>query len=108
MARKFHNTEQRQLAKSVLEFIDWQMERTEQQKMVDCLLESVEERMGRERGPRILNTMQVCRLRSDAMDAIKNQLVAQKSGPSDGGVATSFKRLNQQREMQQQYQRYAY
>ena len=89
MSGKFKHTSQVILAKQVLEFIDWQLERTEQQKMVEDMLGSLEQNMGRmpSNGARVLNTMQVSRLRADALQVERKQVVG-------GGIGSSFKRLN--------------
>ena len=94
MPRKLKNTEQQQLATSVLEFMEWQLERTEQQQMVDALLEDLDGRMGRPRGPKIIYTVEVMKLRDSAMDILRNEIIAHTSPICDGSVKTSFKRLN--------------
>lgn len=95
MPRKLKHTEQMELAKSVLEFIDWQLEPTEKQKLVNSMLSNLDQRMGRQRGPKIIYTVEVMKLRDMAMDAIRNEIIAHTSGICDGSVKTSFKRLQQ-------------
>jgi hypothetical protein len=107
MPRKLKYTEQRVLARQVLEFIDWNLPRSDQQKIIDSLLDDLDNRMGRQRGPKIINTVQVMKFRADAMETIKNQIIAQTSGICDGSVATSFKRIQQQRQQEHLYRHYA-
>jgi hypothetical protein len=104
MARKFKNTEQMQLAAGVLEFMDWQMERSEQQKLIDEQLAALDQRMGRQRGPKIIYTVEVMKLRGFAMETLKNQIIAHTSGICDGSVKMSFKRLHEQRDYGHHYQ----
>ena len=87
MPGKFKYTSQMLLAKQVLEFIDWELERTEHQKMVDNMLGSLEQNMGRARGPRVLNTMQVVQLREESLQAAKNHA---GSLSNKSGMCTTF------------------
>jgi hypothetical protein len=97
VGRKLKHTERQQLAASVLEFIEWELEPTEQQKLIKSLLGDLDNRMGRKRGPKILVTVEVTRLRGAAMETLKNQIIAHTSGvcAGNGSVKTSFKRLEQ-------------
>lgn len=91
MSGKFKHTSQRVLAKQVLEMIDWQLERTEQQKMVDNMLGAIEQNMGKRPATRAINTMQVVRLREDALQAARNHV---GSASNVSGIGSSFKKLN--------------
>jgi hypothetical protein len=93
MPDNLKHTAQRQLAAHVLEMIDWQLERTEQQKLADVMIGMVEQNMGRQAGgSRILNTMQVVKLRQDAIESCRGAARGNVDG-GKAGIGASFKRL---------------
>jgi hypothetical protein len=98
MGRRLKHTERQLIAKSVLDFIDWELEPTEQEKAIQTMIGDLDVRRNRPRAPRILVTVEVMKLRGAAMDALKNQIIAHTSGIGEGSIKTSFKRLEEQRQ----------
>jgi hypothetical protein len=94
MPEKLKHTAQRQLAAHLLEMIDWQLERTEQQKLADVMIAMVGQNMGRQAAEsRVLNTMQVVKLRQEAIEACRGAARGNVEG-GKAGIGASSKRLN--------------
>ena len=85
-------TGQREIASQVLTFVDWYMERSEQQQIVDHMLDHLEGRLGYRPTARAINTMQVCQLRAEAIQLTRKPVVGANE-EAKKGIAGAFKRI---------------